>query len=182
MAVATSSKEQEKERAMNIASLCQRNVRQVSGETTLRAAATQMKQENVGMLAVVDERGRLEGVVTDRDLVVRGLSEGCDPSRTRLAEVMTRHPRTLSAEASVEDALTAMQTLGIRRMPVVGLEGQLLGVLSVDDVVGQVASELNGLARILSRSSPGSAAPAVRPAPRARDLAGLQRAATDPEC
>lgn len=167
---------------MKIASICQRNVRRASGDTTLRAAAAQMKQENVGMLVVVDENGRIEGVVTDRDLVVRALSDGRDPARTRLADVMTRHPRTLSAEASLEDALAAMQTLGIRRMPIVDPQGELLGVLSVDDVVGRVAAELDGFARILARSSPGSAAPAVRPAPRVSDVAGLQRAASDPEC
>jgi len=167
---------------MKIASMCQRNVRQASGSTTVQAAAATMKQENVGTLVVLDALGRIEGLVTDRDLVVRVLSEGRDPSRTRLADVMTRHPRTIPSDAPIEEALAAMQTLGVRRMPVLDAQGEFSGVLSVDDVVGLVAAELDGLVRILARSAPGSAAPAVRPTPRVRDLSGLQRANSDPEC
>jgi signal-transduction protein with cAMP-binding, CBS, and nucleotidyltransferase domain len=167
---------------MKIAGLCERNVRQADGTVSIQDAAAAMKHENVGTLVVLDAQGRIEGLVTDRDLVVRALSEGRDPARTRVADVMTRNPRMISADAPIEEALALMHSLGVRRIPVVGPKGALFGVLSVDDVVGRVAADLGYLAGILAHSNPGTSALTLVPKARVRDFAGLERAKSDPEC
>lgn len=96
-------------------------------------AAQRMRRHDVGSLPVLDE-GRLVGLVTDRDLVVRGLAEEGDLSRHRVAELMSTGPVTITPERSVEDAERLMAEIGIRRLLVVDDEGRLVGLISWHDL------------------------------------------------
>jgi CBS domain-containing protein len=101
---------------------------------TVTEAARTMRERNVGALMVVDS-GRLVGVFTERDALFRVLAEGRSGDATKLADVMTKNPRTIEADKPFLHALQAMHEGGFRHLPV--LDGErLLGIVSVRDALG----------------------------------------------
>ena len=113
-------------------------------DQTLREAAEIMEQAGVGSLVVVDD-GRLVGLVTDRDLVRRGLAKGLDPA-ARIDGLMSAPVTTISADADLHDAFAIFRTHAVRRLPVVR-EETVVGVLTIDDLLVDVAADLADLAR-----------------------------------
>jgi CBS domain-containing protein len=117
--------------------------------TPVIEAAKVMAREDVGPIPVV-EGGRLTGVVTDRDLVVRVLAEGRDPQSTTVGEIATGDVVTISPDASLDEALKLLASNKVRRLPVV--EGdRLVGILAQADVArhaqevqtGEVVEEIS---------------------------------------
>ncbi len=104
----------------------------VPSTATLIDAARQMRDADIGDV-LVEEGGQLVGVATDRDIVVRGLAEGCDPASTRLGEVCTRSLVVVSPDDSVADAERLMREHAIRRIAVVE-KGRPVGVVSIGDL------------------------------------------------
>lgn len=100
---------------------------------TMARAAKQMRDADVGDVIVVDD-GRVVGLVTDRDIVVRGIAEDLDPFTTALASVCTRDVVTVSADDSVETVVRLMREHAVRRLPVLAGDGTPLGVVSLGDV------------------------------------------------
>jgi CBS domain-containing protein len=96
-------------------------------------AATRMKEADVGILPVVDG-DELVGVITDRDLVIRGTALGFDPASASVAEVMTRHVVFCRPSASVAQASRLMATERVRRLLVVDSARELVGMLSLGDI------------------------------------------------
>lgn len=100
---------------------------------TLDSAARQMRDADVGALPVVDVEGRLVGIITDRDIVVRGVAEDRDPKIYTAGELANTSPVTVSVDDSAEDVLMVMKEHQIRRVPVV--EGdEMVGFLAQADV------------------------------------------------
>lgn len=95
-------------------------------------AARQMRDGDIGNV-IVTEGGRVAGIVTDRDIVVRAIAEGRNLQLTTVGDVCSSGPRTLEAGDSVETAVQAMGENSIRRLPVVR-DGELVGVLSLGDL------------------------------------------------
>jgi len=102
-------------------------------DATLGEAATLMKQEDCGSIPIVDN-GRLVGIVTDRDIVIRAIAAGKDPRSTRVSEVMSADPVTIGSDDDAREAETLMADRQIRRLPVCD-DGKLAGIL----VIGQLA-------------------------------------------
>lgn len=100
-------------------------------EMSLRDAARLMAELDAGALPVVDG-GQLRGMVTDRDITVRGIALGLGPD-TPVAEVMTPGVRYCYEDDRLEDALAGMGELQVRRMPVLDRAGSLVGILSLSD-------------------------------------------------
>ncbi len=105
----------------------------VEPKATLGEVATLMKQQDCGSIPVV-EGGRLVGIVTDRDIVVRGVAAGKDPKTQRVSEVMSANPVTIGPDDDVTDAEKKMADRQIRRLPVVEA-GKLVGII----VTAQIA-------------------------------------------
>jgi len=103
-------------------------------EMTVLEAARRMKERRVGALLVMRE-GRLAGIFTERDALFRVIAEGRDPATTRLAEVMSANPRTISPDRPFGHALHMMHEGGFRHVPVVE-EGKPVGVVSARDALG----------------------------------------------
>lgn len=111
------------------------NPEAVTPDTTLAEAARLMRDLDVGILPVVDsdEEGRLQGVVTDRDLVVRALADGKDGS-SKVRDYMTTDVETVGPSDTVHDVMNVMKRLRVRRVPVTDRQGCLVGIIAQADL------------------------------------------------
>jgi len=118
-------------------------------DTTVTEAAKVMAQEDVGPVPIVEE-GRLTGMVTDRDIVVRVVAEGRDPSSTTVGEIASRDLVTVSPDDDLDAALEHLARKQVRRIPVV--EGdRLVGIVAQADIArlgsdsrtGEVVEEIS---------------------------------------
>ena len=137
---------------MKVGQVCSRNVVCASTSAPLSEVAKLMREHHVG--AVVITKAPLDqpiatGIVTDRDIVRAQLQRTADLTRLRAEDVMTRDPLVVGEEDSLEDAIKRMRTRGVRRAPVVTPHGALIGLVSTDDLIAQVARELTAIARVL---------------------------------
>lgn len=120
----------------------------VTPKDSLYAAAALMKEHDIGFVPVVEGR-KLLGVVTDRDLVIRGYADKREGS-TSVADVMSTNVKTVTSETSVDDAAELMAESQIRRLPVVD-NGELRGVVSIGDLaireifVNEAGEALSGI-------------------------------------
>jgi CBS domain-containing protein len=99
---------------------------------TVVAAARSMRDGNIGDVVVVDN-DQIQGILTDRDIVVRALAEGRDPARTTVGEICSRELTTLSPNDAIGDAEKTMRDRAIRRLPVVE-GGRPVGIVSLGDL------------------------------------------------
>jgi CBS domain-containing protein len=116
----------------------------ISPDATLHEAAAIMDRSGVGALAVIDG-DQLVGIVTDRDVVRRGLAKGFPPD-ARVDSVMSTPVVTIDAEAEVHDAFHLLSRHGIRRLAVVR-DDQFVGMITVDDLLIDLAHDLSDLSR-----------------------------------
>jgi len=108
-------------------------------EDTVREAIERMVGQHRAAVVVVDAEGRLVGIFTERDVLIRVLGEGRDPATTRLGAVMTPRPEALSAGDRICFAVNRMSTAGFRTIPLVDAEGRPIGIITVNDVVKWLA-------------------------------------------
>jgi CBS domain-containing protein len=110
-----------------------RGVRALSPKDTVMMAAQAMQELDVGALPVCNE-DRLVGIVTDRDLVVRGLAHGRADANTPVDEVMSRQPLWCFENQPLEDVMAYMQKSRVRRVPVIDQDNHLVGMVSLGDI------------------------------------------------
>lgn len=113
-------------------------------DQTVHEAAVLMEQAGVGALAVLDD-GHLVGIVTDRDLVRRAMARGL-AGDARIDGVMSSPVLTVDADADLHDTFAVFREQAVRRLAVVR-GGELVGVLTIDDLLMDVAADLSDLAR-----------------------------------
>jgi len=136
---------------MNVGDICVRNVVTVRESDELTKAAAVMRERHVGYLVVIEPKaGESDfvpiGVLTDRDIVVGVVAKETDPKALRVGDLMTRQPVVANENSSLSQALGEMRNIGVRRIPVVGRGGVLVGVLSLDDILSAISEELLGVA------------------------------------
>jgi len=140
---------------MLVKNFCSREVTTIEPGASLREAALAMRNRHVGSLIVVDaSRGapRPVGVLTDRDIVVAVVAvPGARPEGIRVGDVLTREAVVVHDDDDVFAAVQTMRQHGVRRLPVIAADGALCGVLTSDDVVKLVATELGSLSTALRR-------------------------------
>lgn len=139
---------------MTIGRICCREVDTASPSESARVAGQRMGARGVGTLVVVDQQRRPIGVLSDRDLAVRVVGEGRDAGRLPLSEIMTRDVHTVFEAMPIERALTLMRTQAVRRLVVVDADGVLVGIVSLDDVLGLIATEFREIGQLLQREDP----------------------------
>lgn len=143
---------------MEIKDLMTRDPKCIGTDGSLAQAARQMKNDGIGYLLVCDA-GRLVGVMTDRDIVVRAVAENLDPATTPARAVMTARPVWCYDYEKLEEALLLMEGWRIRRVPVLDVDHKPVGVLSLDDIARpESRRELAGglLEKVASRRPPPS--------------------------
>jgi CBS domain-containing protein len=136
---------------MCVGDICRREVVTIAPGAGLSEAAQLMRDKHVGMLVVVESvEGQADrvvrGVLTDRDIVVTVVGRDADPKALKVMDVMTRNPLLVAEDASIGGVLGLMRMDGVRRVPVVGARNELIGVLSIDDVLDVVADQLAAIA------------------------------------
>jgi CBS domain-containing protein len=116
----------------------EREVAVVGPDVWLARAAWIMRDQDVGCLPVV-ENGRLIGMITDRDIVARGVAEGLDPHRAMVREAMSANAIACSVGHTVEQARELMAANLIKHLPVLDRRGRIVGLVSLRDLTGQLA-------------------------------------------
>jgi CBS domain-containing protein len=109
------------------------NPQGVEPSTPVVEAAKRMKQEDVGSLPIV-EGDRLQGIVTDRDIVVRVVADGKDPQSTTVSEAASQNVVTVDPQQDLDEALRLMAKHQVRRLPVVKEDGRLVGIVAQADI------------------------------------------------
>jgi CBS domain-containing protein len=140
---------------MTIREICNRSV--VCGTRDMSAvdAAKLMRQHHIGNVVVVDRLHgdrRPIGVVTDRDIVVEVVAAGLDPATLKLGDMLLGRLVTAEESTSYAETIRLMALHGVRRLPVVDSTGVLVGIVSVDDLLPQLASPLAAIADLAGRS------------------------------
>ena len=116
----------------------------IGPDKTIRDAAMTMEQSGIGSLAVIDD-GRLVGIVTDRDLVRRGLARGL-PNDARVDGLMSSPVITIDADDDLHAAFTLFSTNAVRRLAVLR-RGQFVGTVTIDDLLVYLAADLSDLVK-----------------------------------
>ncbi len=139
---------------MPIADICSRGVIIASPDDSLRTIAELMRQHHVGSVVVTrDANGVVYpvGIITDRDIVLALVAKDVSPDAVSAGDVMSEPVETADENDEIWQVLERMRNRGVRRLPVVGLRGELIGIVSADDLLELVAEEVVGLARIINR-------------------------------
>ena len=129
-----------------------KNVVTISPSSPLSEAAYMMMNEDVGALVVIDGESMPVGIITDRDLVVSAMAERQNPDEVTVEEVMTKELIMIDEDADIFEMLRILSENSIRRLPVTR-GTKLKGIVSVDDLIVIVATELVNLAMALSSKS-----------------------------
>lgn len=135
-----------------VADVMTRGVRTMAPSDTVVRAAQAMDELNVGVIPVCDGQ-KLVGMVTDRDIVVRGVAQEQDPKTLKLADVMSTNVRCAREDDDVDQVLSEMADTQIRRMPVVDGQQQLVGIITLGDIAAKGVEDEDEVAESLSEIS-----------------------------
>jgi CBS-domain-containing membrane protein len=139
---------------MDIGSLCTRRLITIGRSASLQQAAALMREHHVGSLVVTeaqDEGERVCGLVTDRDLAIEVLARGFDGARSQVGQMLDGRLVVAPMQASVADAIELMQNHGVRRLLVRDDIGNLVGLVSFDDLLQACADQFNALAQVVRK-------------------------------
>ena len=142
---------------MKVSDIMTKDVVKISAEESVEVAARTLTHYNIGALPVCDANGKLCGMVTDRDLVIRCMAANKPASETTVRQVMTNQLISVEPGADVTEAAQLMGGRQIRRLPVVE-QGRLCGMISLGDIagekktIGQAASALTDITSGIRRS------------------------------
>lgn len=132
-----------------IADIMTRGVAAVGRDETLQAAARRMREMDVGALPVTDGRA-LAGMITDRDIAIRGVAEGMVAQEALVADVMTEEVAFCSETDSVEDVMAQMGDAQVRRLPVLGANREIVGIVALADLATRQSTPTDETLREIS--------------------------------
>lgn len=137
---------------MRIADICTRNVVHVSADISVREAAETMRERHVGALVVVEQPNGERfpiGIATDRDIAISVVAAGIDVNALTIGDVMSRDLATCQSDDTVFAAILTMRERGVRRLPVLAVDGSLAGIVAADDIFASLGAHLSELGRAL---------------------------------
>lgn len=135
---------------MPIIEYCTKHVITALGSQTVFDAAKQMRDKNVGSIVVLGSDKKPIGMVTDRDIVVNVVAREKDPKSTLLKEVMSKQTVVLRQDQGIFETTKIMREKGIRRIPVVNSEGELAGIICLDDLIMMFGREVANIAAAIA--------------------------------
>jgi len=136
---------------MSVGSICSRVVATATPGETVRTAARRMADNDVGTLVILDADGTRPaiGIITDRDVAIRGVASGLDLDRTPVSQIMTTPVHSVNESTPIEQALARMANSATRRLLVTGDLDRPVGILSLDDVLHLLSAEAGSIGRLL---------------------------------
>ena len=137
---------------MSVGEICNREVIVIQRDEPVLEAARLMRTYHVGALIVIDkpnDRAIPVGIVTDRDLVVEVLATELDETVITVGDIMTQELFTLKENTATYDAIDFMRRKTVRRLPIVDDAGELVGILTLDDVLEILSEEMLDLAKLV---------------------------------
>jgi CBS domain-containing protein len=132
-----------------VADIMTRSIATVQRDETLQAAAERMREMDVGSLPVLDGKA-IAGMVTDRDITVRGVAAGMIPQESRVADVMTEEIRWCRADDSVEQVLAEMGDAQVRRLAVLDANNEIVGIVALGDIATRQSADTDETLREIS--------------------------------
>ena len=139
---------------MTVGAVCNREVIVVDKTASIVEAARLMRKYHVGDLVVVEDRAGKRvpvGIVTDRDIVLEVVAEGVDMNDVNVGDIMSNNLVTARENDSVLETVKIMRAKGIRRLPVINDDNDLVGILAVDDLIDLFSEQIVDLARLIAR-------------------------------
>jgi CBS domain-containing protein len=143
-------------RVMEIGELCSREVYVVTSDEPLVQAVREMDRRHIGTVVVVEAREKARvpiGIVTDRDVLCGQLKRHADLFTLTVQDVMTPDQWTIAESCGVAEAITGLRARGVRRAPVVSDARDLVGIVSLDDLLPVVAENLSSLAKLIGKQA-----------------------------
>lgn len=136
---------------MPVSEICNREVVTAERRNSALEAAKLMREHHVGDVLVVERNGTNVpvGIVTDRDLVVEIMAAGLNPETIYVEDIMVPELATVKESAGILEALQFMREKGVRRLPVVNNSGNLIGIVTLDDLLELLSEELLELAKLV---------------------------------
>lgn len=128
---------------MKVKDVMHKGVSWVQPDASLTAIAKIMKTEDIGAVPV-GENDKLVGMVTDRDIICRGLGNGKTPEKLTAKDVMTKGITFCRENEEVDDAIRIMESKQIRRLPVIDKDKRMVGMLSIGDISHSMPQEMSG--------------------------------------
>lgn len=132
--------------------LINRNVITISSFESVSEAAFLMRSEDIGALVVVDKDTKPIGIITDRDIVVSVIAERLNPGEITVEDMMTKDPVTVDENTDLFDIIRILHEHSVRRLPITS-GGKLTGIVSIDDLIVVVATEVVNMAMTMSSKS-----------------------------
>jgi CBS domain-containing protein len=126
--------------------ICKRKVSVAYQHTSVVAAAQLMREDHVGAIVVVEDANgsrQVRGLITDRDIVMSVVALGLDPEPLCLEDVMSERLVTAQEDDALPHLMQSMREHGVRRVPVIGAHDELMGIVTLDDVLKILAQEMN---------------------------------------
>ena len=136
-----------------IAEIMSTDVRTIQPQESLRRAAQCMQELDVGALPVCDGE-RLLGMLTDRDIIVRGIADGLNPDQACVSDIMSPEVEYCTVDQDAEDAKRLMGSKQLRRLPVVDKYSRLVGIVSLGDLVTRESGHIDAALREISEPGP----------------------------
>jgi CBS domain-containing protein len=140
---------------MNIGSICTRDVVTVDQDMSLQEVAQSMRDKHVGSVVVIGnslQGTSVMGVVTDRDLALQVLTRAPNGASVTVGSLCSGRLVAIPLDASISDAVLAMESEGVRRLLVTGDQKELVGLVSLDDLLEAWATDMSRLAQSLKKA------------------------------
>ncbi len=139
---------------MNVGEVCSREVVTAEPDTSIEDVVKLMRHHHVGDVVVIESKAKPSkpvGILTDRDIVIEVLANGIDLNAITLEDVMTRELLVARENEDVYEVMAAMRSKGYRRVPVLGDNAELVGILSLDDILELLAEHMSHVVGIIQR-------------------------------
>jgi CBS domain-containing protein len=138
---------------MSLQNYCRKPVKKISPETNITEACQLMEQNSIGCL-VVEQAGKLCGIVTDRDIALRVTGAKRDPDQTKVKDIMTPDPIRISVDKDLHHLTAMMHAYHVRRVPIVNGFDTTLGIVTLDDLIAQLGDDMSEIGKAISEEFP----------------------------
>jgi len=134
---------------MSLMNFCRKSLVRISPDASIVEACRLMEQKNVGCL-IAERDGKLCGILTDRDIALRVAGAQKNPQETSVLEIMTPDPIRISVDKDLHHLTSLMHTYHVRRVPIVNGYDTALGIVTLDDLIAQMGSNMSEIGKAIS--------------------------------